>query len=251
MRITSDNHNHIIYEPLGRMVASALGRGLVNLAITEHISQMQEIRRSVQFRSMHSSGRVFQNLAEYSGEFSQTRLDDGRIGIKKGLEVDYIRDYDSVISGFVGFFSWDILLCSVHEMKSQDVEHSFTENNSTAIKNRWEDYINTEIDAVERSEIPFQVLTHPVRLAYGTKETEKLPDLMVELAAKCRDRDKAMELNGKDLRSYPELVRIVAEACAKTKCKVSFGSDSHHPNEVAGQLEAATRLALEFRLNVI
>jgi histidinol phosphatase-like PHP family hydrolase len=75
-----------------------------------------------------------------------------------------------------------------------------------------------------------------------------LDDLLIDLARIARKRDKALELNGRDLDYAPELVRRLATACSKSGCRVSLGSDAHHPNEVFRNMKVAMALVKEFNL---
>ncbi len=252
----SDNHTHILFDPLEQMIEGAAQRGIKSISITEHISQIKEIRGSVNFRSTHSSGRIFQNLDEYLQEFSslQKYIDSkSSANVRKGLEVDYIPGYEKEISRFVNSYRWDIILRSVHELSDgSDVEAKFDPQSSSMRAGRWTEYIGTEIALVKESEIRFDVLTHPIRMLVGTPVTEEeLLELLQELAEACRTEKRAIELNGKDLTTHPRHVAVLAKACSQAGCSISFGSDAHHSNEIARGYERARELAESFNLNFI
>jgi histidinol-phosphatase (PHP family) len=252
----SDNHTHILFDPLDQMIEGASQRGIRSISITEHISQIKEIRASVNFGSTHSSGRVFQNIDEYLQEFSTLQkytVERSSVNVRKGLEVDYIPGYEKEISRFVNSCRWDIILRSVHELSDgKDIEAKFGSQSSSMRGNRWTEYVGTEIALARNSEIPFDVLTHPVRLAVGTPVNEEaLLELLQELAEACRIEKRAIELNGKDLTTHPKLVTVLAKACSQAGCLVSFGSDAHHPKEIARGYERARELAENFNLNFI
>ena len=65
----ADNHSHIIQAGIQDMVAAARKNSLDEYSITEHVSQFAELRRSVEFGSAHTSGRMFENREEYIEEF--------------------------------------------------------------------------------------------------------------------------------------------------------------------------------------
>ena len=83
-----DNHSHIILANIGDMVASAKARKIDQYSITEHVSQFMGMRESIAFGSMHSTGRIFENLKDYRNEFSKVD-ESGLSGMKvrMGLEV--------------------------------------------------------------------------------------------------------------------------------------------------------------------
>src|SRR6266487_3720421 len=75
-------------------------------------------------------------------------------------------------------------------------------------------------------------------------------DLLLDLARVARRRNKALELNGRDIDYAPELVRRLARACSKADCRVSLGSDAHHPSEVFRNMGVAMALVKEFDLEL-
>src|SRR5438093_521512 len=78
----------------------------------------------------------------------------------------------------------------------------------------------------------------------------ELDDLLLDLARVARRRNKALELNGRDIDYAPELVRRLATACSKADCRVSLGSDAHHPSEVFRNMSVAMALVKEFDLEL-
>ena len=252
----SDNHSHIILASIESMVDAARKTDVSVYSITEHISQFDFMRRRVKFSSVHESGRMFTSFDEYLGEFSKIKGDVAdKVKVRRGLEVDYIEAYRSTIRDELSKKDWDFLLCSVHELKGGvDVENPTLLQDATSSRKRWEEYVTIQKAAIESGEafIPFNVLTHPVRLATSTpKVPENFDDLLVDLARVARSRGKALELNGNDLARTPALVRRVAAACEEAGCKVSYGSDSHYPNQVSRNYKPALELVREFNLELI
>lgn len=242
----SDNHNHILYEDLHSMMLAAKLKKLKSISVTEHISQFKKVRASVKFGSTHSNGRMFSDFEEYLLEFEN--LADQPFPIKRGLEVDYIESQKGVVAKFVKETKWDILLASVHELSDgTDVETRGLDE--TLSEKRWKDYIELEKSALKSDFIDFDVLTHPVRLARSSRLLPSdLDQQLVGLAELAKKQGKALELNGKDLVRDYFLVERLASACSKAHCKVSFGSDAHHPAEVARGYEKAQSLANRFGL---
>ncbi len=250
-----DNHNHIILADIGDMVESARAKKLDRYSITEHVSQFRGLRESVAFGSVHSRGRIFEDLKEYREEFS--RVEDSALSgmkIRMGLEVDFSPRFEAKVAEFVNQEKWDVLLCSVHELgDGTDIEAPRLKLADTTEAGRlWREYFELQQMALESDFVPFSVLTHPTRMAKGTNRLpEDMDGLLLNLAKTARGRDKALELNGKDLAYAPELVDRVARACSKADCKVSLGSDSHHPQDVFRNMEVAVAMVEELGLGPI
>jgi histidinol-phosphatase (PHP family) len=251
--INGDNHSHIIYDDIFSMTQSAVTKGLHSISITEHIYQFEKPRTEIRFGSFHSSGRMFNGFEEYLLEFQRNQVNDridagNQLKVRKGLEVDFSPNNLDQVSEYVRQKKWDILLISVHELKDGvDIEEKnwrvFGDLNNENSKNRWIEYLDLEKRALESNFISFNVLTHPTRLARSTpKVPENFDDMLVDLAVTAKQNEKALELNGNDItRDYPFVERL-ARACAKVKCRISFGSDAHHPNEVGRGLDKANEL---------
>ena len=250
--IRVDNHSHIILADITDMVASAQARDIRQYSITEHVSQFRGLRESGVFAAMHSAGRIFEDLKEYRREFSRVDVSEHPgMELRMGLEVDFLPQYEARIGGYVNQEEWDVLLCSVHELKDGiDVESPRAELRDPAeARKQWHEYFGLQRMALESDFVPFAVLTHPIRMARGTNLIpDEMDDLLLELAKTARRRGKALELNGKDLGYAPGLVRRLAKACSKAGCNVSLGSDSHHPQEVFRNMSEAMALVEEFDL---
>ena len=108
------------------MVASAKHNRIDEISITEHVSQFTELRKSIGFGSVHTSGKMFQSLKEYDQEFEKIDVRTREtIRINRGLEVDYSTRYETQLGEFVNREQWDILLCSVHEFgDGRDIERN-------------------------------------------------------------------------------------------------------------------------------
>lgn len=247
-----DNHNHILLARITEMITSAKAKNIGELSITEHVTQFREPRQSIEFGSMHSGGRIFDSLKEYSDEFENAEKKASAIlKINRGLEVDFSPRFEAKLADFVNQEHWDILLCSVHEFENGiDIERNVGEIlDPASVHERWRDYLRLEQLALESDFVPFKVLAHPVRMSRSTEAVPPdLDELLLDLARIAKRRDKALELNGSDIEYAPELVHRLAMACSKAGCRVSLGSDAHHPNEVFRNMRVAMALIQEFNL---
>jgi HisJ family histidinol phosphate phosphatase len=171
--------------------------------------------------------------------------------INRGLEVDFSPRFEKTVGDFVNQEEWDILLCSVHEFEDgRDVEKSVRGTLGPATANeKWIEYLRLQHAALESDFVPFKVLSHPVRISRATQTVPvNLDDHLLDLARVARRRNKALELNGRDIDYAPDLVRRLASACSKSGCRVSLGSDSHRPSEVFRNMGKAMTLVKEFNL---
>lgn len=252
MRIHYDNHSHIILATIESMVEAAKQKDVGRFSITEHISQFAFARQKVRFGSVHESGRMFSSFDEYLKEFEKARNVAG-IQVRRGLEVDYIDKYRMEIGALVSQKKWDVLLCSVHELRGGiDMDDKKVPQDKKSSSDRWHEYFDLQREAIESDFIPFDILTHPERLALATPTVPgDFDDRMLELARLANDHGKALELNGSDLSTMPHLVRKVAIACQKAGCKVSYGSDSHYPDQVSRNYNLAEQMAEEYKLEII
>lgn len=236
------------------MVASARAKNLKQYSVTEHVSQFRDLRESITFGSVHTMGRIFEDLKAYRMEFSKVR-DYELLGMKvrMGLEVDFSPHYEARVGEFVNQEEWDILLCSVHELEDgSDVEKNRADLLDPVERgNLWREYLRLERSALESDFVPFGVLTHPVRMSRGTDGVPNdFDDLLLDLAKTAKRRAKALELNGSDLDYAPRLVRRLAKACSRAGCKVSLGSDAHYPKDVFRNMTEALALVEESGLQL-
>ncbi len=247
-----DNHSHILLAEITDMLAAAKANNISEYSITEHVSQFREPRESIRFGSIHPSGRIFGSLKEYDGEFRKAdQLAYPGMKINRGLEVDFSPRFEKKVGEFVNQEAWDILLCSVHEFEDgKDIEKSVRGIvDPASAHEHWREYLRLERMALENDFVPFKVLSHPVRITRASKAAPpELDELLLDLARVARRRNKALELNGRDIDYAPELVRRLAIACSKAGCRVSLGSDAHHPREVFRNMKTAMALVKEFDL---
>lgn len=249
-----DNHSHILLARLGDMIDAAKANHVSELSITEHVSQFREPRESIGFGSVHLTGRIFSNLNEYAREFETFDPLTDEIKLNRGLEVDFAPRYEEKVGNFVNQMKWDILLCSVHELEDgKDIESQRGRLvDPRAAEQRWRDYLNLERLALQSTFVPFKVLSHPIRMARAYPNVPpEFDELLVDLANLAKRKDKALELNGRDLDYAPQIVRRLALACSNVGCKVSLGSDAHHPRDILKKFDVGMSLVEELKLELV
>ncbi|GCE09425.1 PHP domain-containing protein [Dictyobacter aurantiacus] len=227
MRIISDFHNHISYTSAQAMVRSAHQRGLKICGISEHISQTVEGRPVL--AHMPQEG-VIMPMEEYRQQVLEAaRLE--HIDVRLGLEVDFYPGKNEEIQASLSGYTWDFLIGSIHDVDAlhyDRVKEDFGREKGEAL---WLRYFELLREAVSSGF--FQVVSHPVRMRTTNPYLPPTFDQELErLAAEATHCNVALELNGFDVLTYPDVVRRLMRACALQGTAISCGSDAHYPEEV-------------------
>lgn len=234
-----DYHNHICAAPIEAMIASAAARGVHEFGITEHVFMLYE--GQALFPGLEENGERF------SRDWYVRAVRDRDIAgvvpaLRLGLEVDYLPGTEDAVAPFLASVEWDFLLGSVHAIDGTDL-FEYVPSSPTEGQRLWERYFELTAEAIECG--MFDVITHPVRNAERNPHLPARFDRMLEeVAAFARLHGVALELNGYDTVTWPELVERLARACGRAGCVVSFGSDAHQPANVAAGLADAARMAV-------
>lgn len=241
MTIDTDFHSHVSRSSASAMAQSAQKRGLRVLGLSEHVFQMSEVRPILEHMPREGPLLTFNSYIEGVHQAAQSLQFDVRLG----LEVDFIPEKNERIQAFIQGYPWDFLIGSVHEIDGIDVQ----ERNNTWKREEgealWHRYFELQRDAVNSGY--FNLVSHPVRMrAVNPHLPANIDEELERLAAEATQRDIALEVNGYDILTYPDLVRHLVKACALHKTPISIGSDAHNPRQVASsheQSEAILRQA--------
>jgi histidinol-phosphatase (PHP family) len=225
--IATDFHVHVSYTSAMVMVEAARDRGLRALGLAEHVYQLWEGRSGLEHLTVEGP---FMGMADYIAAV-RTAAEQVGFDVRLGLEVDFIPDKNQTIQDVIKDQPWDFLIGSVHEIDGVEFESSFDASPAEG-QMLWLHYF-----ALQRAAIAsgyFQVISHPVRMG---RRNPYLPatfdDELEHLAAEAARYDVALEVDGKDILSYPSLVRRLIRACALQHTPVSIGSDAHYPQHIA------------------
>ena len=229
MTIITDFHSHISRTSAFVMVQAARERGLRVLGLSEHIFEMSEMRPLLGHLALEGPDMPF---AAYR-EAVQAAAGRAEIEVRLGLEVDFLPDNNEQIHAAIRRYEWDFLIGSIHEVDGVFFESERLSWGREEGEALWLRYFALLREAVSSGY--FQVVSHPVRMR---RQNPHLPasfdEELERLAAEATARNVALELNGYDMRKYPELVRRVARACASQRTPISVGSDAHRPQDLAG-----------------
>jgi histidinol phosphatase-like PHP family hydrolase len=254
-----DNHNHLVANGDARaMLQAAESRGLAGFSFTEHIFHLDEPRVASRYLGTRWDGELEGppiGVGQYLGEIAAAAEAVPAVAVGVGLELEHWPDdarVREVQDAFVAAHAddWDIILGSVHCLTG---DHSiFDSSMPLSSATAWDDYFERLADAVQHGS--FDVVTHPLRLAVSRPEVpadlaQRL-DRLAELAAAA---DVALEVNGSDVRVFPELVQLLCTSIARAGAPVSLGSDAPRPHCVGAVLpgvellrEAGVRRAVAF-----
>ena len=238
-----DNHNHLVANgDAVSMVRAAEAAGLASFAFTEHVFHLDEARAASGYLGSRWDGELEGppiGVERYLSEIAEAGEAVPAVAVRAGLELEHWPDdarvreaQDAFVAEHAG--DWDIVLGSVHCLSG---DHSiFDTDIPMSSEVAWADYMERLCDAVEHG--GFDVVTHPVRLAVSRPDPPaELGGWLDRLAALAAANDVALEVNGSDVRGYPELVQLLCESIARAGALVSLGSDAHRPRRVGAVLD--------------
>jgi len=234
-----DYHNHTCGTTLDAMLDSAVAHGVREFGISEHIFMLDEGRWI--FPDLEEEGRRC-SRAEYVDSIAAASGERTDIVLRLALEVDFVPGTESAVSEVLAGVDWDYLIGSVHVIDGIDL-FLYTPSSVDEGERLWVRYYELIAEAIESG--TFDIISHPVRNAeLNPHLPPRFDALLEEIAAFARLHGVALELNGYDTRTWPELVDRLTRACGKTGCPVSLGSDAHAPSQVSGGMVRATELAI-------
>jgi histidinol-phosphatase (PHP family) len=226
MSIDTDFHSHIVRSSARQMVQKAREVGLRVLGISEHVFQMTEARPLLP--NMPQEG-PFLTFEDYFARLREA-TEHAHFDVRIGLEVDFVPGKNTEIQQAVQGRAWDFLIGSIHQV-DEIVFEAPCELDREEGEMLWQNYFSLLRQAVNSGY--FSLVSHPVRMrATNPFLPPQLDEELEHLAAEAAHQDIALEINGYDIRTYPNLVKRLARACAAQHTPVSVGSDAHDPRGV-------------------
>ena len=227
MAIDTDFHSHVVRSSAVQMAQSARQRGIRVLGLSEHVFQMHEARTPLMH--MKQEGPLL-SFHEYIDAVHAAGQQTG-IDVRLGLEVDFIPEKNDDIQASLQGYPWDFLIGSVHQVDGEifEREQELTREEGEVL---WVRYLQLLREAVQSGF--FSLVSHPVRMRYRNPYLPpRLDEQYEQLAALATHKNVALEINGYDTLTYPDMVRHLAKACALHRTPISVGSDAHNPTQVA------------------
>jgi histidinol-phosphatase (PHP family) len=221
-------------------VAKAIERGLTEIGFSDHAPMPDD--------NFDDWRMKFSELNSYVNNIFEARKRFPQITIRLALELDFIPGYEEWIKKLSGMYPWDYLIGSVHYVENKwdiDNPNKKDEWNRHNVAEVWENYIKRLIKAAESG--LFDIIGH-VDLAkkFGHFPEKDCSDLFREFLKTVRLTNTLIEINTAGLRKdcrqiYPD-PRILKMA-KEEGVGITFGSDSHAPDEVAMDFDKAIDLA--------
>ncbi|HBR15870.1 MAG TPA: histidinol-phosphatase [Candidatus Omnitrophica bacterium] len=191
-----------------------------------------------------------QQLPDYHKMCEEVRRNyKSQLGIKIGIEADYIPGYEEKTRAILNGYPYDYVIGSVHYIRHWGFDNPEE-------RQEWE---TRDVNAVYR--LYFQLLRQSAQSGmynimahvdlvkkFGHRSSIDLSDEVRKTAEVFRNQGVAIEINTSGLRKpvqeiYPSLwnLKIYREAGVA----LTFGSDAHRPEEVGKDFEKAVALASE------
>ena len=227
MPLDTDFHNHVVRSSALQMAQAAQERRIRVLGLSEHVFQINEARAPLTHMELEGPTLPFQ---EYIHTVQNVGQQTG-VEVRLGLEVDFIPEKNDAIQASLQNYPWDFLIGSVHQVDGKLFER---DNNLTREQGEamWRRYLHLLRAAVQSGF--FSLISHPVRMrSRNPYLPPHLDDEYQQLAALATQKNIALELNGYDTLTYPDMVHLLAKVCALHNTPISVGSDAHNPKQVA------------------
>ena len=230
---------HAVGEP-SELAAQAVRLGLKEIGFSDHSPMARDDFDDWRMKAGE--------LDEYVVRVEQARRDHPGLMIKLALEVDYLPGQEAWIKDLAGRHPWDYFIGSVHYLSdSWAIDHP-------QMLSRWKEREPMEVWAAyfERLAMAaesglFDIIGHADLCKkfcfYPSQDCTPLYQRFLEAA---KSAGVALELNTSGLRKdcreiYPS--RRIVQLASELDVPISFGSDSHAPNEVGLNFAEALDLA--------
>ena len=234
--------------PMEDMINSAISRGLKEICFTEHMDMDFPITPDT------PKDCFTLNTASYKEElFKYKEIYKDKITIKFGVEVGMQTHIVSKNSEYVRSESFDFVIASIHLIDGQDPYYPvFWEGRES--KDTFKNYFESTLDNITRFD-DYCVLGHLDYLArYVPKEYkpylwQDYSDIIDAILIHLIKNDKGLDFNtsalfksGASTNPHPDILKRYKELGGKI---ITFGSDAHTPEAMAGAFEKAKNIAQE------
>lgn len=230
MRYLSDYHLHSKYsfdgnQTIEQIILKAISKEINEICLTEHIS----------FDPKDKSYNFF-NFKDYKKELQKlSKKYDGKIKIKKGLEIGEYHLYQKDFDKYFKEHNLDFIIGSIHNLNGRGFRTNIAEN---GVKYTYETYFKEVLTFVEMGD--FDVLGHldiVQRYAFETGKVYNLDDYkdyIYDILKTIIARGKGIEVNTSGLSNnllFPKLEILNMYKDLKGEI-LTVGSDAHSRNRV-------------------
>ncbi|MDD1776535.1 MAG: histidinol-phosphatase HisJ [Candidatus Helarchaeota archaeon] len=171
------------------------------------------------------------------------------IRIKLGVEVDFCLGKEKVIKKLLQPFKFDYIYGSVHLVDGWiiDDDRNKAKYQNYDLFELYKTYFSLQKKAIETG--LFDILTHfDLPKKFGFRPQQSIAELTDEIVEALVKQKMAVELNTAGLRKpvkecYPSTA--ILKKCYERDIPVTFGSDSHKPEEVGWEIERGLSILRE------
>ncbi|MBS7635699.1 histidinol-phosphatase HisJ family protein [Candidatus Bathyarchaeota archaeon] len=240
-----DYHVHTFFsgDARGRIleyVKIALIKKLEDVGISDHFIPGRMIGRL-------DEPPVYKKLSDYVKKINEAkRKIKSAIGLKVGVEVDFIPGLENEIKNVLKGLIFDYIIGSVHFIEEWPFDHPkyILEYQKWDPVKLYEKYFMV-VQVCAKSKI-FDVIGHPDLIKkFGYKPKTDITDLYVATAKVFKENDVCIEVNTSGLRHpcreiYPN--KRFLKMCYEEGVQITLGSDAHTPESVGMDFDKALDL---------
>lgn len=225
-------------------LAAAEKAGLQELGVSDHCPWPSGY--DPKWRMKASEYPIYQDIIK------KLRESKSKVQIKYGIEIDWVPGKMRETYENLAKHDYDYVIGSIHYIEDFPFDNPETlpvwqiEGKAEWI---WESYFKLMLDYV--SEAKFDIIGHfdlPKKFGKHSPKSDKITQYINDILTAAADNKIAIEINTSGLRKpvteiYPSF-EILKKAAAKG-IMLTFGSDAHHPNDIAANFADAILMAKE------
>jgi len=210
-------------------VQAAIKAGLTEIAFTDHIPLPDDFDIAHRMQISEFSG--------YIDQINRLRTIYPQINILTGIEADFYDGYEDFLSGFLKQFKFDLVIMSVHFIKSWPecnwvFYYDFPDKTLAEI---YSEYLDAVLRGIRTG--LFDIIGHLDLIKSASQSLlQENQDQVEQVLLEAKAKNMAIEINTSGLRKEinetfpaPTFLPLISE----TGIPVTFGSDAHKPEQVA------------------
>ncbi|MBO8136615.1 MAG: histidinol-phosphatase HisJ family protein [Desulfotomaculum sp.] len=230
---------------MDQYIDAARQRGITELGFADHIPMywLPPEKRDPEIAMQE------EELGEYIQEVCFLQKLNPDLGIRLGLEVDYIPGCEAAANKIISELPLDYVLGSVHYLGEWGFDNPLyvEKYNDYDLFELYMQYFDTLCGAAKSG--MFDIIAHPDLIKkFNHRPQDELTPLYKKVAYVFADSGVCVEVNTAGLR-VPAREIYPAKKMLSLLCKygvpVTMGSDAHHPNQVGRGLKKALELIKE------
>jgi histidinol-phosphatase (PHP family) len=229
-------------EAVERFVESAARRGVDEIGFSEHVYYFRQTREI--WELPYQTERCVYDLDAYCDAIAEAKWQG--LPVKLGLEVDHVGERQARLAELLAPYPWDFLLGSVHRLDGLDVNQQPGIWPTGSVEEVWRRYFAALGELAGSDAV--DVLAHPdlVKIFGRRPGDAVVAELHERAAEQIAAAGVAVEISTAGLYKpvgevYPSLGFL--GACREREVPIAFASDTHTPEHVGRDFDAARALA--------